>query len=319
MKIRSLIASLFLILTATATLGAQESVAETHEAPAKVDIITPHITDGNHMEVPWPLMPFYKEITLPTWKPVQIGPVSLDLSPSKHVVFLFIGAFLLTTIMILAARAQRRAALAGRPPKGAANAIEAMVLFVRNEVILPNVGHKGEGFVPYLLTVFFFILILNLLGLVPYGSTATGNISVTAALALLTFITIEISGMRAQGLGYLNTIFYWDKSMALPMRIIMFVIMSPVEIVGKFTKPFSLAIRLFANMTAGHVIVLAFIGMIFTFAAVESLPVRIIAMGLPAAMVVAIMFLELLVAFIQAYIFTLLSAVFIGQIREGNH
>jgi F-type H+-transporting ATPase subunit a len=281
------------------------------DSTAKYDIITPHITDGNHMEVPWILPPFFKEITLPHWEPVHLGPLTLDLSPTKHVVFLVLGAVLLISIMLLVARAHVRATAAGAAPKGGTNAIEAMILYIRNEVILPNVGHHGEGFVPYLLTAFFFILTLNLLGLIPYGSTATGNISVTATLAVMTFLTVEIAGIRANGLGYLNTIFYWNKELPILMRPVMFLIMSPVEMIGKITKPFALAIRLFANMTAGHIVVLAFMGLFFTFL----FPIGIA----PLVMAVAIMLLELFVAFLQAFIFTLLSAVFIGQIREAHH
>jgi F-type H+-transporting ATPase subunit a len=186
-----------------------------------------------------------------------------------------------------------------------------MVLYMRNEVIMPNVGPHGERYVPYLLTVFFFILTMNLLGLIPYGSTATGNIAVTAMLAIITFLVTEISGMVALGRHYLSTIFYWNTELALPMRILMFLILTPVEFLGKFTKPIALAIRLFANMTAGHIVVLAFIGMIFTFAGLAS--------GLPFLMAVAVMLLEIFIAFLQAFIFTMLSSVFIGQMRVAHH
>lgn len=310
MKLGSILPVLAAAVLLAAPLGAQDA-APAPAAAQTVDIITPHITDGDHMELPWILPPFFKEIHLPQWAPVQVGPLTLDLSPTKHVVFLLLGATLLCLVMILVARAQARATAAGAAPKGATNAIEAMVLYIRNEVILPNVGHHGEGFVPYLLTAFFFILTLNLLGLVPYGATATGNISVTATLALLTFLTVEIAGIRANGLGYLNTIFYWNNELPLAMRPLMFLIMTPVEIIGKFTKPFALAIRLFANMTAGHIVVLAMMGLFFTFA----LPIGLA----PLTMAVAIMLLELFVAFLQAFIFTLLSSVFIGQIREAHH
>ena len=168
--------------------------------------------------------------------------------------------------------------------------MEGMVLDQRNEVIMKNIGPHGEGYAPYLLTVFFFLLFANLLGLIPYGSTATGNVSVTATMAILTLIVTEISGIRAQGLGYLNT---------------------PVEIASKLTKPFALAIRLFANMTAGHIVVLAFIGLIFTF----KLPVGFA----PLLMAIGIMLLEIFVSFLQAFIFTLLTTVFIGQMRVAHH
>ncbi|MCC7001420.1 MAG: F0F1 ATP synthase subunit A [Gemmatimonadaceae bacterium] len=310
--LKSLVPAL-LILAAPLTLPAQEHAApaDTAHAAGPVDIITPHITNSDHMEVPWPVFPFFKEITLPHWEPIHLGPLTLDMSPSKHVVMLLIGSTVLFLVMLLVAGAHKRASRAGVAPKGAANAIEAMILYIRNEVILPNVGHHGEGFVPYLLTAFFFILTLNLLGLVPYGSTATGNISVTATLAILTFITVELAGIRAQGLGYLNTIFYWNNDLPMVLRPVLFAIMSPVEMIGKITKPVALAIRLFANMTAGHIVVLAFIGLIFTFGSLISIA--------PFVMAVLVMVLELLVAFLQAFIFTLLSSVFIGQIREAHH
>lgn len=295
---------------APAAEGDHAAPAGEHEA-GPVDIITPHITNSDHIELPYWKFPFFKEYALPHWAPIHVGPLEIDLSPSKHVVFLWIGGALLFLVMFAVGRAHRKAALRNDPPKGFANAIESMILYIRNEVILPNVGHHGEGFVPYLLTAFFFILTLNLLGLVPYGATATGNISVTAMLAIMTFVTVEIAGMRANGLGYLNTIFYWNNELPLVMRPMMFLIMTPVEIIGKLTKPFALAIRLFANMTAGHIVVLALMGLIFTFGNLIS--------GAPLLMAVMIMVLELFVAFLQAFIFTLLSSVFIGQIREAHH
>ena len=284
-----------------------------HEA-APVDIITPHITDAHFIEVPSFSFAhgFAREIELPRWAPVHIGPVAIDLSPTKHVVMLLIVAFLVCAVLIIAARGQAKQAASGQPPRGLANAIEAVVLYIRNEVILPNVGHHGDAFVPFLLTIFFFILFANLLGLVPYMSTATGNIAVTATLAIITFLVIEIAGMKALGKGYINTIIFWPHDMPLYMRIPMSMILSPVELLGKFTKPFALTVRLFANMTAGHIVVLAFVGMIFAFQSYLIAPA-------PLAMAVAIMFLEIMVAVIQAFIFTLLSSVFIGLVRESHH
>ncbi len=313
------------LLGSTATsVAAQEHdpAAPPAGTPAQVDIITPHITDGYHMELPWFAPPFYKEVCLgrhvgehgcePLWNDAfHIGPIAVNFSPTKHVVFLVLAATLVSIVLIGAARAHKRHTHAIGRPRGFAAGIEAMVLYIRNEVILPNVGHHGNGFVPYLLTCFFFILTANLLGLIPYGSTATGNIAVTGMLAIMTFITVEVAGMRALGTHYLSTIFYWNKDLPLLMRIAMLIIVSPVELLGKFTKPFALAIRLFANMTAGHIVVLAFVGLIFTFKSAIS--------GAPFLMAVAIMLLELLVAFLQAFIFTLLSSVFIGQIREAHH
>jgi F-type H+-transporting ATPase subunit a len=282
------------------------------EAPKGGDIIMPHITDSRHLEIPWFNSHFAKAVELPHWPPLHIGPLTIDLSPTKHVVMLLVAAFLCCVVLITAAQSHRRTATTGGAPKGVANGIEAMVLYLRNEIILPNVGHHGNGYVPYLLTLFFFILFANVLGLIPYGATATGNIAVTATLALMSFIVVEIAGIRTLGKGYLNTIVYWPHDMSLPMKLGLTVILTPVEIMGKFTKPFALAIRLFANMTAGHVIVLAFIGMIFTFGSWIVAP-------LPFLMAVGIMLLEVLVSFIQAFIFTLLTSVFIGQIRAGAH
>jgi F-type H+-transporting ATPase subunit a len=291
-------------------------------AAQKVDIITPHITDSYHMEIPYWAPPFYKELCIgrhvgehgcePLWEPIHVGRFEVNLSPTKHVVMMLLAATLCLIALIGAARAHARHSHAAGHPKGFAAGIEAMVLYLRNEVILPNVGHHGQAFVPFGLTLFFFILTANLLGLIPYGSTATGNISVTATLAIITFVVIEIAGMRALGPGYLSTIFYWNKELPLLMRVPMFFIMTPVEILGKLSKPFALAIRLFANMTAGHIVVLALIGLIFAF---KSWAIA----GAPMLMAVAMMVLELFVAFLQAFIFTLLSSVFIGQIREAHH
>jgi F-type H+-transporting ATPase subunit a len=173
------------------------------EEAEPVDIITPHITDSHHLE-----LPFIGELELPRWEPVHIGGLTLDLSPTKHVVMLIVAAVLCMLVLIPAAMSHNRHTHETGAPKGFAAGIEAMVLFLRNEVVLPNVGPHGNAFVPFGLTLFFFILFANLLGLIPYGSTATGNISVTAMLAIITFVVVEISGIRAQGWGYLKTIFY---------------------------------------------------------------------------------------------------------------
>ena len=317
---------LFTLALAAAPLGAQDPAHATptpanHGASAEAacpahdpsDIITPHITDSHCIEVPsFPRFWEPREVALPRWAPLHVGGVAIDLSPTKHVVMLLLAAVLCCVILIGAARAHARHTHAVGRPKGFAAGIEAMVLYIRQEVALPNLGHHGEGYAPFILGLFFFILIANLLGLIPFGSTATGNISVTATLAIITFVVVEAAGMRAQGLGYLNTIFYWNKDLPLWMRVPMFVLMSPIEVVGKLTKPFALAIRLFANMTAGHIVVLALIGLIFAF--------KSYLLGTaPLLMALAIMMLELFVAFLQAFIFSLLASVFIGQIREAHH
>jgi len=293
---------------------AGEAESEPCGVHVKGDIITPHITDSRCIELPedgWKLWK-PREHLLPQWAPIHIGALTLDMSPTKHVVMLLVAALLCCLILIGAARSHVRHTNEGGRPKTFATGIEAMVLFIRQEVAIPNLGHHGEKYAPFILTLFFFILFANLLGLIPYGATATGNISVTATLAIITFIVVEIAGMRAQGSAYFNTIFYWNKDLPMAMRIPMFLLMSPIEFIGKLTKPFALAIRLFANMTAGHIVVLALIGLIFAF--------QSYLIGLaPAAMATAIMMLELFVAFLQAFIFALLASVFIGQIRESAH
>ncbi|HEX9381879.1 MAG TPA: F0F1 ATP synthase subunit A [Gemmatimonadaceae bacterium] len=285
------------------------------------DFITPHITDAHTLDYPcltqaahWyqRLIPQACEYELPRWAPIHIGRFALDISPTRHVVMLWIAALLCIVTTLLALRAHNRRTRLGRAPSGFGNSLEAVVLYMRNEVILPNVGPHGNGYVPFLLTLFFFILFANLLGLIPYGATATGNISVTATLAIITFIVIEIAGMKAQGWGYINTIIFWPHDMSLAMKLPITVILTPIEIIGKFTKPFALAIRLFANMVSGHVVLLALISLIFTFATWLLVPV-------PIALALGISLLELFVAFLQAFIFTLLSSVFIGLIREGAH
>jgi F-type H+-transporting ATPase subunit a len=276
------------------------------------DFITPHITDGHTLDYPCLHTGFVCEYELPRWDPIHIGRFAIDISPTRHVVMLWIAALLCIVTTLLALRAHNRRTREGKAPSGFGNGLEALVLYLRNEVVLPNVGAHGNGYVPYLLTLFFFILFANLLGLVPYGSTATGNISVTATLAIVTFVVIEIAGMKAQGKAYINTIIFWPHDMSLGMKLFISPILTPIELMGKFTKPFALAIRLFANMTAGHVVLLALISLIFAFGSWLLVPV-------PILMALGILILELFVAFLQAFIFTLLSSVFIGLIREGAH
>src|SRR5688572_24974765 len=281
------------------------------------DIITPHITDSHHLELPCFGEGFVCPVELPHWDPIHIGGLTLDLSPTKHVVMLFVAAALCLITLLLAARAHKRQHAAAGKPKGFANGIEALVLYIRQEVVLPNVGHHGEGYAPYLLTLFFFILAMNLLGLLPWGATATGNIAVTAALAVMAFLVIEVTGMLALGpKGYLKTIFYLPSGLpggigGTVLKVILLAVMTPIELIGKLAKPFALAVRLFANMTSGHVLVLALIGLTFLF--------QSYAVGLAASVLATgVMLLELFVAFLQAFVFTLLTSVFIGLMRAEH-
>lgn len=285
------------------------------------DFITPHIVDSHHLDYPcfptsgsWleRLAPQACERELPRWAPIHIGSYMLDISPTKHVVMLWIAAVLTIITLVWATRSHGRTGAAGKVPTGFANGMEAVVLYLRNQMVLPNVGPHGKAYVPFVISLFFFVLFANLLGLLPYMSTPTGNISVTATLAIITFIVVEIAGMKAQGKGYINTIFYWPHDLGLGLKLPMTIILTPIEIIGKLTKPFALAIRLFANMIAGHIVLLALISLIFTFGSFFLAP-------LPIFLALGIMLLELFVAFLQAFIFALLSSVFIGLIRQGAH
>ena len=285
------------------------------EEGAEFDILSMimhHLADSNELE-----LPLVGAVHLPQFAPLHIGPLTVDFSITKHVVFMMLAAVLVAIIILLAARdaKRERAAGAARGPKGAANVIEATILYIRDEIALKNIGHGGEKYVPYIVAVFFFILFCNLLGLLPWGASPTGNISVTAMLAVITFIIVEVAGMRELGAkGYLQTIFYAPHGMHWGMRIPMYIIMTPVEFLGKLTKPFALAVRLFANMTAGHAVVLSLTGLMVT-AVLANKAFVVVA---PLAMAVAIMLLEVFVAFLQAYIFAMLSSVFIGLIRHAH-
>jgi F-type H+-transporting ATPase subunit a len=298
-----------LVWLAGRPMAAQERTRK--PASNEIDIMA-HLGNSHSIELPSWKPPYFVEQRLPRFAPIRIAGTSIDLSPTKHAVYLALAALLVGLVFLYTSRVVARAQAAGRPPRGFAAAMEAMVLYIRQEVILPNVGPHGEGYVNYLLTVFFFLLACNLLGLLPWGATPTSNIAVTGAMAVVSLVVIEISGMRALGLkGYLGTIFYLPPGLPTPLKPVMLLIMTPIEIIGKLAKPFALAVRLFANMTAGHVVVLALIGLTFFF---QSYVVGVAA----SVMATGIMLLELFVAFLQAFVFTLLTSVFIGLMRAAH-
>ncbi len=300
-----------LVALAGRTAAAQEHALPPRAAANEIDIMA-HLGNSHSIELPYWKPPYAKEVELPRLPPLRVGGLSVDLSPTKHGVLLALAALLVVLVFLYTSRAVARAQAAGKPPRGFAAAMEAMVLYIRGEVILPNVGPHGEGYVDYLLTVFFFLLTCNLLGLLPWSATPTANIAVTGAMALVSLLVIEISGMRALGLkGYLGTIFFLPPGLPAALKPVMLVIMTPIEIIGKLAKPFALAVRLFANMTAGHVVVLALIGLTFLF---QSYLVGVAA----SLMATGIMLLELFVAFLQAFVFTLLTSVFIGLMRAEH-
>jgi F-type H+-transporting ATPase subunit a len=297
----------------------QEAVApeSQHQANRNEVDITHHLANASEVETPFGVVHLPTNWKVPLGHDAQGQPRYLDLSPTRHLVYMLLAATIVAVIFLTSARILVRQQANGRPPKGFPGAMEAMTLWVRQEVVLPNVGAHGEGYAPYLLTVFFFILAMNLLGLLPWGATATSNIAVTAALALVSFLVIEITGMRALGFaGYMKTIFYLPPG--LPggiggslLKVLLLAVMTPIEIIGKLAKPFALAVRLFANMTSGHVLVLALLGLTFLFQSYY--------VGIGASLLATgVMLLEVFVAFLQAFVFTLLTAVFIGLMRAEH-
>jgi F-type H+-transporting ATPase subunit a len=262
-----------------------------------------HIQDSREWELPGTVVHF------PAKGSWMVGPI--DMTPTKHALFLgFAG--LLTLLTLLAGAGMASRAEAGRTTGKRHNMIEAMVLFIRNEVVMPNVGHGGEKYAPFVITLFFFIMFNNLLGLIPYGSTATANISVTAALALMVMIVVEIGGLIAMGpRHYWHTIWFVPQGMNPIAGNLMAAALMPIELAGKIARPFALAMRLMANMTAGHIVLLAIISLIFVFGSWAIVP-------FPVFMAVAVTFLELFVAFLQAFIFAMLASVFIGLVRHAH-
>lgn len=256
-----------------------------------------------------------KIISLQSEKLGVSGPKVYDFSFTKTVFAIFISGLLLIFIFISIANKYNREK--GKAPSGLQNLLEPLILFIRDDIARSSIGEKRyEKYMPYLLTIFFFILFNNLLGIIPLfpgGANVTGNIAVTGVIAACTLIIISFSGNRHYWLDIINTpgVPWWLK---IPIPL-----MPIVEIIGIITKPFVLMVRLFANMTAGHIIILGFISIIIIFGQIST------ALGLGVAIpTVAFMIfmdlLELLVAFIQAYVFTLLSALYFGlAIAEPEH
>lgn len=235
-----------------------------------------------------------------------------DLSITKNIVTIFVVCLLMLYVFISVARAYKKNP--GKAPKGLQSFMEPLIIFVRDDIAKPNIGKKYERFMPYLLTVFFFIWIANLLGLVPVlpgGANLTGNIAITLTLAAFTFVITTINGNKH----------YWGHIFAMPgVPAWVLIILTPIEILGVFLRPFVLMIRLFANITAGHIIALAFFSLIFIFGNGGESVGAGLGVGVASwAFTVFMMFLELLVAFLQAFVFTLLSAVYIGSAVEEAH
>ncbi|MES2872543.1 MAG: F0F1 ATP synthase subunit A [Bacteroidota bacterium] len=231
-----------------------------------------------------------------------LNPKPFDISITKNVVSLLISVTVLLIVFIGIAKAYKKRE--GKAPKGLQSILEPIILFVRDDIAKPQLGHRYKGFMPYLLTVFFFVWLNNLMGLIPFfpgGANLTGNIAVTMMLALCTFVLTTVNGNKN----------YWGHVFTPHVPWWLYPLMIPVEIIGLFTKPIALMIRLFANITAGHILILSLISLIFIIKSV-------LVAGVAIPFVLFISVIELVVGFIQAFIFTILSALFIGMAVEEH-
>jgi F-type H+-transporting ATPase subunit a len=271
-------------------------------AAPQVDIIG-HILNQSYLELPFVDSDHLLagKVELPSFPPIHVFGVDVDLSITRHVVMMWVASVVLIGMLLSAFRKPSVV------PSGAANFFETIAVFLRDEVALPIMGDHGRKYLPFLLTIFFFILFCNLIGLVPYSATPTGNINVTAGLAICTFAVMLGAGVVNNGpIGYFKSLF----PSGVPGWLL--IILVPVELISLFVKPFALCVRLFANMTGGHVAILVFLGLIVI------LQNEWVALGsVPFA--VAIYILEVFVSFVQAFVFTLLSTVFIGMAAHPDH
>ncbi len=226
-----------------------------------------------------------------------------DFSITKNVASMFLSVIILVLVFSSVAGAYKKRE--GKAPKGLQSLLEPIILFIRDDIARPNIGHKYARFMPLLLTIFFFIWFNNMLGLIPIfpgAANVTGNIATTFVLALVVLVVVNVNGNK----------YYWKHILTPDVPWWLYPIMIPVELVGVISKPFALMIRLFANITAGHIIILSLISLIFVFKSLAIAPVSL-------AFVLFMNVLELLVAFLQAFIFTLLTALFIGMAVEEHH
>lgn len=233
----------------------------------------------------------------------------LDLSPTRNVIQMILALSVLVFLLIKIAGRYKKGEGITTAPSGWQNTMETVINFINDEIAKPNLGAKSNKYLPYILTVFLFILINNIFGLIPGSANVTGNIAFTALLSLISFVVILFSSNKHYWMHIINPpgIPGWVK-----------IILVPVEILGIFTKPFALMIRLFANMLAGHILIICLISLIFIMGSLN----EYIGWGfspLSVAFTIFIYFIEILVAFLQAFIFTILTAVFIGQAFEGGH
>ncbi len=238
---------------------------------------------------------------------LESGEHVMDFSITKNVLFLFLNSAILLLIFFAVARGYKKNV--GRTPRGIQSFFEPIIVFVRDDIVKPNLGSQHERFLPYLLTLFFFIWFGNLLGLLPAAANLTGNIAVTLVLAVFSLLITLVSGKKTYWLHMVDPL---GNSMSWGSKFLLYLILFPIEIIGIFTKPFSLMVRLFANITAGHIIILSILSLGFI---TESIGV-----GIVSALFAAVMsLLELFVVLLQAYVFTLLSAMYFGAAVEKEH
>ncbi len=333
---KSTLLALFLIVLASAFSPVFASEEEGHGEPEPFnasEVILHHVKDDHQwhiadwLVVPLPIIVYseekgldifsssrfyddhHKEIEYNGYKLehnhitlAESGKSVFDVSITKNVLMLLITAGLMVFVFLSVAKGAK--SNKGKAPKGVQSFFEPIIIFVRDEIVKPNIGHHYEKFLPYMLTLFFFILFGNLLGLLPGAGNLTGNIAVTMTLAVLTFLITTFSGNK----GYWGHVF-WTPGVPHWLRVVIL----PVEVVGLFTKPFSLMIRLFVAITAGHIVILGIICLTFIF--------KSIAVGVGASLIsLFINLIELLVAAIQAYVFTMFSSLYIGMaVQDHDH
>jgi len=260
------------------------------------DFIVHHVQNSHE----WNFFGYH--IHLPQFEPVNVLGIQIDLSITNHVVMIWIAALFILLSLTLPFRKRKMV------PGGFASLLEMIILFIRDEVAIPNLGMEdGRKFTPLIATFFFFILTCNLMGLVPLFTTPTGNINITAAMALVTLATGQLIGIKRHGFfGHFKSLV--PSGVPLALIPLMFVI----EIMGLLAKHFALLMRLFANMVAGHIVIFAFLALVFILKSVFVAPFSV-------GFAIFVNLLEILVAFIQAYVFTMLSTLFIGMSLHPEH
>lgn len=291
-------------ITSTPSYASSEEAGEHAMTPQK--LLMHELVDKNAIIIPF----VEKSIPLPQFEPVQIAGITINFSITSHFVFFLLGIVILTLLLMTYKRKKLvQTSLLGQ-------LIEIYVLFIRDDIVKPNMPHHYKTFLPYFLTLFVVIFVQNFLSLIPFMDHATKNISLTAPLAVISFLIVQFMGFKSHGpIGYMKTLCPISSKDMNPIGAFCInCAIFPFEVFGQFTRPFALAIRLFANMIAGHAVILSFI-MIAWFG--DHWNFGAAAGGIFAA--VFMYMLEILVAFLQAYVFALLTAIFVGSAIESSH